>query len=138
MCRLRSCVQPRVSICVAAERPLQWLLPRSLFPGKAQMGERSFNLDAVQRELDKLQRSPPTSKETEVASRSLVRFARASKDSDEEHAIRATEEWVRLYVALRRAGGPEVERLTAETLRTWHARVTRQFLGSGSVLGPQG
>ena len=102
--------------------------PRSLLPGKAQMGERHFSHDAVHRELDKLQRSPPTSKATAVASRSLVRFARSSQDSDEDHAIRATEEWVRLYVALRRVGGPEVERLSADTLRTWYTRVTRHFL----------
>ena len=89
------------------------------------MGQRSFDPDAVQRELGKLQRTPPTSTE-QIASRALVRFARASKEGDDEHAIRATEEWVRLYIALRRAGGTGVERLSAETLRKWHTRVCRQ------------
>ena len=91
------------------------------------MAQRSFDPDDVQRELGQLQRTPPTSKEQDIASRSLARFARASKEGDDEHAIRVTEEWVRLYIALRRAGGNGVERLSAETLRTWHTRVCRQF-----------
>ena len=108
------------------QRPFQLLPPRSLLPSKTHMGQRSFDPDAVQRELGNLQHTPPTSKEQEIASRALVRFARASKEGDDEHAIRATEEWVRLYIALRRAGGTGVERLSAETLRTWHTRVCRQ------------
>ena len=109
------------------QRPFQLLPPRSLLHRKTQMAQRIIDPDAVQRELGKLQRTPPTSKEQEIASRSLVRFARASKEGDDEHAIHATEEWVRLCIALRRAGGTGVERLSAETLRTWHTRVCRQF-----------
>ena len=120
-----------VQLCSAHfehQRPFQLLPPRSLLPSKTQMAQRSFDPDAVQRELGKLQRTPPTSEEQFIASRGLVRFARVSKECDDDHPIRATEEWVRLYIGLRRARGPGVERLSAETLRTWHTRVSRHFL----------
>ena len=89
------------------------------------MAQRAIDPDAVQRELGNLQRTPPTPSEHDAATRSLVRFSKGSKEDDNEHAVRATEEWVRLYIALRRAGGTGVERLSAETLRTWHTRVCR-------------
>ena len=91
------------------------------------MAQRTIDPDAVQRELVNLQRTPPTSPEHESATRSLVRFAKVSKEDDNEHAVRATEEWVRLYIALRRAGGTGVTRLNAETLSAWHTRVCRQI-----------
>ena len=89
------------------------------------MAGRGIDEASVKRELGRFNANPIQDKEREVATRSLVRFARAGVplQGSEEGTICAREEWVRLYVALRRAGGDSVERLTSVALRSWRTRV---------------
>ena len=44
---------------------------------------------------------------------------------DDESPIEVTEDWVRLYVALRRASGSQTVRLNASHLRRWRQRVSQ-------------
>ena len=97
------------------------------------MAGRQIDRDSVQRALGRSHEDPRQDKEREQANRSLVRFARASQGS-EESAICATEEWVRLYVALRRAGGDRVDRLTGASLRGWRTRVQMETTVSRKCL----
>ena len=81
----------------------------------------------VQSELAALDQRPVSEEERKGACRAIVRFAgRRGQGSaeDDEMAIDATEDGVRLYVALRRASGLQTMRLSASLLRRWRARVS--------------
>ena len=80
----------------------------------------------VRREMAALVASPITADERVQAHRSLVRFERQEQRDDGGEQIRASEDWVRLYVALRRAGGGnDGVRIHATQLRGWSTRVHR-------------
>ncbi len=81
---------------------------------------------AVRNALPAMERAPPTRLEHEGACRSLIRFRKVggrSSGSAEEPAIANTDEWVRLYVALRCARGSAC-RLNESDLRPRKARVS--------------
>ena len=81
---------------------------------------------AVQREISTIDEKPVSEEERNRACRAIVRFKgkkTPGNTSAEEQEIDTTEEWVRLYVALRRAGG-ESARLNAGHLRRWRSRVS--------------
>ena len=63
--------------------------------------------------------------ERKNAARAIVRFKGAKGAAEEESPIEVTEDWVRLYVALRRASGSSAVRFSAAHLRRWRARVCR-------------
>ena len=81
---------------------------------------------AVQREIAELGQRPVTDEERKVACRAIVRFKGQRQGNDEEDTqIEVTEDWVRLYVALRRASGSSTMRLSASQLRRWKAKVSQ-------------
>ena len=64
----------------------------------------------VQRELGNIEHTPVSDDERKNACRAIVRFKGRrghSNDEDESSPIEVTEDWVRLYVALRRASGSQ-------------------------------
>ena len=79
----------------------------------------------VQRELGGLDEKPPSDEERKNAARAIVRFKGAKGAAEEESPIDVTEDWVRLYVALRRASGSSAVRFSAAHLRRWRARVSQ-------------
>ena len=79
----------------------------------------------VQRELGGLDEKPPSDEERKNAARAIVRFKGAKGAAEEESPIEVTEDWVRLYVALRRASGSSAVRFSAAHLRRWRARVSQ-------------
>ena len=82
----------------------------------------------VQRELGALEQRPVSEDERKNACRAIMRFKGRSGQSnaeEEESPIEVTEDWVRLYVALRRASGSPGVRLNASHLRRWRARVSQ-------------
>ena len=79
---------------------------------------------AVRQEIAELGERPVSDEERKVACRAIVRFKGQRQDPHEENTpIEVTEDWVRLYVALRRASGSSVMRLSASQLRRWKAKV---------------
>ena len=81
----------------------------------------------VQRELGNIEHRPVSDDERKTACRAIMRFKGRrgrSLDEDEVSPIEVTEDWVRLYVALRRASGSSTVRLNATHLRRWRARVS--------------
>ncbi len=77
---------------------------------------------AVHAALQELDRNPPDAKERQVACRSLVRYNKVGGHNAGE-PIAATEDWVRLYIALRRTKG-EGARISMEQLRDWKLAVS--------------
>ena len=72
----------------------------------------------VQRELGGLEQRPVSEDERKNACRAIVRFkGRKGQSEEEESPIEVTEDWVRLYVELRRASGSQSVRLNASHLR---------------------
>ena len=80
---------------------------------------------AVRQEIAELGERPVSDEERKVACRAIVRFKgqRQGNADEEDTPIEVTEDWVRLYVALRRASGSSTMRLTASQLRRWKAKV---------------
>ena len=81
----------------------------------------------VKVELDQMDKFPASDEERKVACRAIVRFkGRRDPGNTEDDAspIEVTEDWVRLYVALRRGSGSQSMRLSAGHLRRWRARVS--------------
>ena len=76
----------------------------------------------VQSELSALATNPVSEDERKVACRAIVRF-KERRSANNEDPVDVTEDWVRLYVALRRASGSKEVRLSASHLRKWRARV---------------
>ena len=82
--------------------------------------------DDVQRELSAIAQRPVSEDERKTACRAIMRFKgrRGPHNAeDDETPIDVTEDWVRLYVALRRASGSQHVRFSANNLRKWRARV---------------
>ena len=81
----------------------------------------------VKAELDQMDKFPVSDEERKVACRAIVRF-KGKRDpgntEDDGSPIEMTEDWVRLYVALRRGSGSQSMRLSAGHLRRWRARVS--------------
>ncbi len=77
---------------------------------------------AARAALAELDVNPPTQEERRKACRSLVRYAKLG-NSHAQDQIQASEEWVRLYVALRRVCG-ESARVSESELREWKASVS--------------
>ena len=78
----------------------------------------------VQLEVGGLNKHPVTEDERRTACRAIMRF-KGKKAEEEESPIEVTEDWVRLYVALRRASGSPSVRFSANHLRRWRARACR-------------
>ena len=74
--------------------------------------------EGVQRHLDAMDENPPTTEERQVACRSLMRYSRSSGETE----LESSEDWVRLYVALRRASGNAL-RVAPQILKSWKTRV---------------
>ena len=72
----------------------------------------------VQKEIDALAEQPVSEEERKIAFRAIARFKGAGE-------VELTEDWVRLYVALRRASGSQTVRLNASYLRKWRAKVSQ-------------
>ena len=82
----------------------------------------------VQAALGGIEQQPVTDDERKNACRAIMRFkGRRGPNNAEEEAspIDVTEDWVRLYVALRRASGSDKVRFSADHLRRWRARVAQ-------------
>ena len=77
---------------------------------------------AFRSELERLEREPAIDLERIVATRSLVRYGRQGV-ADDNLKICASEDWVRLFIALRRASIPNT-RITPALLREWNTMVT--------------
>ena len=74
---------------------------------------------AVSMELRRLEAAPAASPgERAVAQRALVRYEKPGA-CDVDSVLSTTEEWVRLYIALRRVNPPGT-RLTAKVLTQWN------------------
>ena len=93
----------------------------------SQMSQAPIPDADVQRELGAIEQRPVTEDERKNACRAIMRFkGRRGPDNAEEDLqspIEVTEDWVRLYVALRRASGSPSVRFSANHLRRWRARV---------------
>ena len=83
---------------------------------------------AVRSEIGQLAQRPVSDEERKVACRAIVRFKgqRQGNADEEDTPIEVTEDWVRLYVALRRASGSSSMRLSASQLRRWKAKACQQ------------
>lgn len=81
----------------------------------------AYSVQAVKHELDLMERAPPSPAERQAACRSLVRYESRGGGND---SLSASEDWVRLYIALRRCGG-EKARVTVEMLRHWNTKVSQ-------------
>ena len=82
----------------------------------------------VKRELSDLEQKPVNEDERKNACRAIMRFKGRRGGGgveDDESPIEVTEDWVRLYVALRRASGSQTVRLNASHLRRWRQRVSQ-------------
>ena len=82
----------------------------------------------VRSEIAGLGERPVSDEERKGACRAIVRFKGQrgqGNAEDEETQIDVTEDWVRLYVALRRASGSPTVRLSASQLRRWKAKVSQ-------------
>ena len=81
----------------------------------------------VKDELARMEQDPVSAEERKVACRAIVRWS-GKRDpgvnEDDGAMIGITEDWVRLYVALRRGSGGQPMRMTAAHLRRWKARVS--------------
>ena len=93
------------------------LSPCSAVSCAGMISEAAFNA-----ELQRLAVQPPGAEELLVAQRSLVRYERQGP-TDDESKVCANEDWVRLFVALRRAH-PIHTRITPGLLRQWKSKVT--------------
>jgi hypothetical protein len=77
---------------------------------------------AVSMELTRLKAAPASPGERAVAQRALLRCEKPGA-GDVDSVASATEEWVRLYIALRRVNPPGT-RLTAKVLTQWKTKVS--------------
>ena len=87
---------------------------------------RNLTDSIVKNELQKLDRCPVSTSERKLVERAIIRFNKQrdpGKGLVNVSPIEMTEEWVQLYVALRRGSGSETPRLYARHLRLWSARV---------------
>ena len=75
---------------------------------------------AFRSEMERLEREPASDMERIVATRSLVRCERQGV-ADDNLKICASEDWVRLCIALRRANIPNT-RITPALLREWKTK----------------
>ena len=73
-------------------------------------------------ELTRLKAAPASPGERAVAQRALVRYEKPGA-GDVDSVVSTTEEWVRLYIALRRVNPPGT-RLTAKVLTQWKTKVS--------------
>ena len=81
----------------------------------------------VKEELARIKEVPVSPEERKVACRAIVRWSGKrdpGNNEDDGAMIGITEDWVRLYVALRRGSGAQPMRMTAAHLRRWKARVS--------------
>ena len=81
----------------------------------------------VKDELARMEQDPVSAEERKVACRAIVRWkgSKACGVNEEDGSpIGMTEDWVRLYVALRRGSGGQPMRMSAAHLRRWKARVS--------------
>ena len=79
----------------------------------------------VRSEFAGLAERPVSEEERKTACRAIVRFKGQrgqGNAEDDESPMDVTEDWVRLYVALRRASGTPTVRLSATQLRRWRVR----------------
>ena len=74
--------------------------------------------------LGSLGNRPISQDERKNACRAIMRFKSGANDENES-PIEVTEDWVRLYVALRRASGSSAVRLNATHLRRWRMQVSQ-------------
>ena len=75
----------------------------------------------VHAELNRLDVVPANAEERYVAQRALVRYEKL-RDSDAD-TVCASEDWVRLFIALRRVH-PHHTRITLALLKQWKAKAT--------------
>ena len=70
----------------------------------------------VDTELARLEDHPPSEDENKVARRALMRYGKS------DDVIAASEDWVRLFIAIRRTGGAHT-RITPTMLKQWKTKV---------------
>ena len=77
---------------------------------------------AFSTEFKRLEASPASPAERVAAQRALVRYEK-SGGGDEDSQVSASEDWVRLFIALRRVHPPRT-RITPELLKQWKTKIT--------------
>ena len=77
---------------------------------------------AVSTELQRLEAAPASPGERAAAQRALVRYEKTG-GGDGDSVVSTTEEWVRLFIALRRVHSPST-RITPGLLSKWKTKVT--------------
>eukprot|EP00969_Alexandrium_andersonii_P229469 10134894-Alexandrium_andersonii.AAC.1 len=76
---------------------------------------KSVQTEELNQQLAALATLPPAQEEDAAARRALVRYGKA------DDAVAASEDWVRLYIALRRTGGSDM-RITPGILKSWKTK----------------
>ena len=81
---------------------------------------------AFRSEIERLEHEPISELERLVATRASVRYERHGFANDDVK-ICANEDWIRLFIAFRRANSPQ-SRITPALLRDWKSKVTSSML----------
>ena len=112
---------PTINQLVKRGRPPQHLLHLVRIWQELTQHSQPCSHAAFSSELERLEFEPLSDLERTVATRSLARFGRQGV-ADDNLKICANEDWVRLFIALRRACVPDT-RITPGLLREWKTKV---------------